>query len=163
MTSLRFLGIMAKMKIVPITLKVANGFVSELHRHHGSVVGNKFSIGLVDAQDRLIGVAIIGRPVARALDQQYVAEVTRLCTDGTKNACSKLYSAAARICKEMGYHKIITYILEDEPGVSLVASGWSMEAQVKGRSWDTPSRRRSDKTPVQTKNKTRWAKVLERM
>lgn len=148
------------MKIIPLTLKEANAFVGAYHRHHDEVVGHKFSMGLVDSNNKLIGTIIVGRPLARALDQQFIAEVTRLCTDGSKNACSKLYSAAARVCREMGFNKIITYILEDEPGTSLIATGWTKEADVKGRSWDTPSRRRTDKTEVQTKNKTRWGKVL---
>jgi hypothetical protein len=128
------------MKIIPLTLKEANDFVARYHRHHKSVVGHRFSIGLFD-NDKIIGVAIVGRPVARKINQYNTAEVTRLCTDGTKNACSKLYSACARIAKEMGFEKIITYILDDEPGLSLKASGWDLEKECcGGKNWNVPSR-----------------------
>src|SRR5579859_562950 len=111
------------MKIRPCELRDANAFVERLHRHHKKVQGHRFSIGLWD-EDKLVGVAIVGRPVARMTDHTKVLEVTRLCTDGTKNACSALYSAAARVGKELGYERIQTFILESEPGTSLIATGW---------------------------------------
>lgn len=121
--------------IHPIELKKANKFIIELHRHHKEVQGHKFSIGL-DANGKMVGVAVCGRPVSRHLDTGYILEVTRLCTDGTKNACSKLYSSCARIAKELGYDKIITYILESETGHSLKATGWECEAKgVGGKAW----------------------------
>lgn len=43
------------------------------------------------------GVAIAGQPIARKLDDGLTIEVRRLCTDGTKDACSKLYGACARV------------------------------------------------------------------
>lgn len=146
------------MVIIPITLKKANEFVTQHHRHHKSVVGHKFSIGLL-SQSEIIGVAIIGRPVARMADDGLTAEVTRLVTLGHKNACSKLYGAAARICKEMGYCKIQTYILESELGTSLKATGWIKEAVTQGREWkhtDNKPRR----TDQPTENKVRYAKKL---
>ena len=122
-------------RIVPIGLKEANKFIIKLHRHHKRVQGQKFSIGL-EANGALVGVAVCGRPVSRHLDTGLILEVTRLCTDGTKNACSKLYSACARIAKELGYDKIITYILESETGHSLKATGWECEAKgVGGKAW----------------------------
>lgn len=145
------------MRIVPMTLKAANEFVQQHHRHHGATVGCKFCLGCYDG-DRLAGVAICGRPVARGLDNGLVCEVNRLCTDGTKNACSMLYGACARVAKEMGYEKIVTYILETESGTSLRASGWECEAEVKGRSWDCKSRPRTTTAP--TCGKSRWAKQL---
>jgi len=100
-----------------IELRDANAFVAEHHRHHKPVAGHRFSIACYD-DDKLVGVAIVGRPVARQLDQVNTVEVLRLCTDGTKNACSKLYGACRKAAKELGYTDIITYIHEDEPGVS---------------------------------------------
>jgi hypothetical protein len=111
------------LNIITVSLKTANAFVEENHRHHKAVIGHKFSIGCNNGK-KLIGVAIVGRPVSRYLDDGFTLEVNRLCTDGTKNACSKLYSAAARAARELGYEKIITYILETENGASLKASGW---------------------------------------
>ena len=101
--------------VKPMSLADANRFVAEHHRHHKPVRGHKFSLGCM-ANDRLAGVAIVGRPVSRYLDDGLTLEVNRLCTDGTKNACSFLYGAAARAAKVMGYRKIITYILDTESG-----------------------------------------------
>lgn len=130
------------MELVPISLKDANEFVSLHHRHHKPVVGHKFSVAAKKG-GKIVGVAIVGRPVARGLDNGRTLEVTRLCTDGTKNACSFLYSKCAKIAKDMGYSKIVTYSLESEHGSSLRASGWTLEeAGVGGGSWDTPGRRR---------------------
>ena len=96
----------------------------------------------------LCGVIVVGRPVARHYDDGYTAEVTRLCTNGIKNGCSFLYSAAARTAREMGYVKIITYILESESGVSLRASGWRYDGIRGGGSWDRLNREREDKAPT---------------
>jgi hypothetical protein len=154
---------------VPIELKQANAFVEQLHRHHAPVHRDKFRIGAVDEEGKLVGVIQLARPVSRILDDGYTIEVVRLCTDGTPNVCSFLYSRGARIAKEMGYRKIITYILESEDGASLKASGWHKEAITNGGSWDTPSRHRDlieqqlslfgeNKPKYSTERKQRWAK-----
>lgn len=146
------------MIIVPITLRAANAYVLENHRHHKESRGHKFSIGL-KIDDQIIGVAICGRPVSRGSDDGLTLEVTRMCTNGTKNACSMLYGACARIAKEMGYKKIQTYILEDELGISLKAAGWKFEATTAGGQWKVKGAkpRRSDQ-PITPKQ--RWSKVL---
>lgn len=149
---------MEHLKAVPIELKQANAFVDKLHRHHDSVYRDKFRIGC-EMDGKLVGIVQIARPVSRMLDDGKTCEVVRLCTDGTKNVCSFLYSRAARIAKEMGYNKIITYILDSENGVSLIASGWHKEADTKGQNWSRPSRPRSTTAP--TCNKQRWAKELK--
>ena len=95
------------MQIKPITFKAANEFVRLYHRHHKPVVGCKFCLSVAD-EAGLQGVAIVGRPVARMLDDGTVLEVNRLCTNGAPNACSMLYSAAARVACELGYARIIT-------------------------------------------------------
>ena len=131
------INVSGKLLIRPITLRIANKFVAENHRHHRPVIGHKFSIGCFLASD-LVGVAIVGRPVSRKLDDELTAEVTRLCTNGTKMAASKLYAACWRIAKEMGYTKIITYILESETGISLKASGWECEDEhCGGLAWNS--------------------------
>ena len=127
--------------IKPISLKQANDYVENLHRHHRKAQGHKFSLGCFEG-DVLHGVAICGRPVSRYLDDGNTMEVIRLCTDGTKNACSILYGRCARVCKDMGYQKIITYILNEEDGISLKASGWKLEADgVGGGNWEHCTRR----------------------
>jgi hypothetical protein len=96
-------------------------------------------------------VVTVGRPVARHLDDGWTLEVTRLCTDGTKNACSLLYAAAWRAARAMGYRRIGTYILDTETGTSLTASGWKCLGKAGGGSWSVPSRPRVDKHPTQIK------------
>lgn len=147
-----------RLHLVPISLKEANSFVEAFHRHHKKVQGQKFSIGAADESDRLVGVAVVGRPVARLTNRRKVAEVTRLCTDGTRNACSLLYSACARACAAMGYRTVQTFILTSESGASLVASGWRKVAVSAGGSWSRPSRGRTDAHP--TEPKTKWVKDL---
>ena len=128
-------------------LEGANEFVIRHHRHHGKVQGHKFSIGAA-FNGVLVGVVIVGRPVSRHRDDGLTLEVTRLCTDGTKDAPSFLYGAAARAAFAMGYTKIGTYIRKDEPGTTLKAAGWRMIAETPGRSWSVPSRPRKDKTDL---------------
>jgi len=148
-----------RLHAVPIELKVANEFVTRLHRHHDAVYRDKFRIACADDYDVIHGVVQAARPVSRHLDNGSTIEVVRCCTDGTPNACSFLYARLSRIAKEMGYKKIITYILEDENGASLRASGWSLAAVTKGnREWNCPSRPRQTTAP--TCAKKRWEKIL---
>lgn len=114
-----------RMDVSEISLKEANAYVEKHHRHHGRVVGHKWSLAAYK-DGHLCGVAIVGRPTGRYLDDGHTLEVTRLCTDGTRNACSALYSACARRAKREGYEKIITFILQSEPGTSLKAAGWTL-------------------------------------
>ena len=114
-----------------IELKDANDFVEQYHRHHKQSRGHRFSLACYE-NDILRGVAIVGRPVARNFDYTKVLEITRLCTDGTYNACSFLYSACKRAAKSLGYERIITYILESEPGASLKASGYQFQYMTGG-------------------------------
>lgn len=148
---------MGRIKAVPLELKDANKFVENLHRHHKPVHRDKFRIG-AQVDGELVGVVQVGRPVSRCMDDGNTLEVVRLCTNGEKDVCSFLYSRAARVAREMGYEKIITYILEDEVGISLKASGWEFDGTTKGGSWDTPARRREQKAPTCKKN--RWVKRL---
>ena len=142
------------LSLQPITFKEANEFIKEHHRHHLPPQGWKFGIA-VNNGDKVVGIITVGRPVARHLDNGLTLEVTRCCTDGTKNACSMLYGAAWRAGKALGYKKMITYTLNDESGSSLKGSGWVVTAETQGkRSWDTPARRRINAPTQQTK--IRW-------
>ena len=129
----------------PISLADANEFVRRHHRHHKPVVGHKFSLCAVSS-GVIVGVVIVDRPVSRHRDDGLTLEVTRLCTDGTKNACSFLYGAASKATFALGYTSIGTYIRADEAGTSLIAAGWKHIGKTKGRSWDGPSRPRLDRT-----------------
>ena len=119
------------LEIRPISIPKANEYIEQYHRHHGKKTGCRFAIGCFDG-GKLCGVAICSNPVARNADDGLTLEVSRLCTDGTYNACSMLYGACARIAKDMGFRKIQTYILESEKGTSLKASGWKKEADGVG-------------------------------
>lgn len=141
---------MNKLALWPVRLDEANAFVARHHRHHKPVVGHKFSIGAA-LGDILVGVAIIGRPVSRMRDDGATLEVTRLCTDGTRNACSFLYGAAARAAFALGYRRVGTYILASESGASLKASGWRLIGERGGGSWSRSDRPRIDIAPTEPK------------
>lgn len=147
---------MSRLEVRPIGLKAANRFVEANHRHHKKVAGCKFSICACKG-DVIVGVAICGRPVSRHMDDGTVIEINRLCTDGTRNACSLLYGACCRIAKEMGYRKIITYVLASENGASLKASNFTCEGEAGGKIW-TGERARDNGVPRELK--TRWMRVL---
>lgn len=143
------------LSLVPITISDAREFVQQFHRHHSPPIGGLFAVACARADsDQIAGVAIIGRPVARMLQDGFTAEVTRLCTDGTKNACSMLYSACWRAAKALGYRRLGTYILDTEDGTSLKAAGWRVVAESKGGSWSREDRPRVDHFPTQ--RKIRW-------
>jgi len=133
-----------RLALAPITLMEANEFVQHVHRHSVPVVGHKFSLAAAKG-DEVVGVSIVGRPIARALDDAWTLEALRVCTDGSKNACSFLYAASWRAARALGYRKLVTYTRTDEPGTSLVAAGWRVVGEVTARSWHTPSRPRVDR------------------
>jgi hypothetical protein len=151
-----------------VTLAQAKRFITKWHRHHKPPCGWRWGHALQNGErvvgGVLIGVAMVGRPVARAINHNEVVEVNRLCirTDQDQalvwNAASMLYTAAAHEAERRGFKKIITYTLESESGVSLAAAGWMPEARTKGGSWNTPARSRQDKGP--TCRKIRWAREL---
>lgn len=161
-----------KIYAIPLELKDAQNYINKNHRHHETSHRDKFRIG-AKIGNELVGVIQVGRPVARYMDDGNTLEVLRLCTDGSKDICSFLYSRAARIAKEMGYKKIITYILENENGTSLKASGWKLEVENVGgkNGWNVPSRPREvvsqqislfdekPKYPIGL-SKQRWSKEL---
>ena len=138
------------LKLTSITLSNANAFVAAPHRHPRHVPGHKFSLGC-EQDGRLVGVAIVGRPVSRYLDDGKTLEVNRLCTTGEKNTCSFLYGAAARAAKALGYRKIITYTLDTEPGTSLRAAGWTCAGLAGGKRWTGQRRPAADLYPAQLK------------
>ena len=159
------------LEVTPISFEDACDFVVKHHRHHKPPQGHKFSIAAVkmplvdvDACDssgipygmhendsEIVGVVIVGRPVSRRLQDGWTLEVTRLATDGTKNACSFLYAAAWRAARAMGYRRLITYILDSESGTTLKACAWKCIGKCGGGSWSVPSRPRIDKHPTQGK------------
>lgn len=129
------------MTLRPITLRAANAFVTSVHRHHPGVRGCLWCLSCWNG-DRLCGVLICGRPIARAFDDGLTCEVTRCCTDGTRNACSFLYGAAARAARATGYRRILTYTLTSESGASLRGAGWLCVSTTRAHSWDHSGRHR---------------------
>ena len=147
-----------QMNIRPVSLKFAQQYVREHHRHNKPPVGHKFSVGLFDGE-RCVGVAVAGRPVARMLDDGLTLEVTRTCTDGTRNANSMLYGAIVRAATALGYRKCVTYTQHDESGASLRGAGWTPVQQLASRGgWDAPSRPRQDINSAGVA-RTRWERV----
>jgi hypothetical protein len=149
------------LKTVHLEMAEANAMVAAIHRHHKPVRGYRFAIWAEHA-GRLVGAAIVGRPVARQTDQRNTVEVTRLVTDGTPTACSFLYGAAARAARELGYHRIQTFILESEPGTSLIAAGWMFDGMTSGGRW-TYGQRTNRRDDQPTCPKKRFVKELRRL
>lgn len=145
-----------KLMLEPINLDQANDFVRRLHRHSKPVVGQKFSVGVSNGELR--GVAISGRPISRELDDGCTIEILRVCTDGTRNACSMLYGASARAARNLGYRLALTYTLKSEGGASLRAAGFKPVGEVKDRQWDCPARPREERDLVG--DKVRWERTL---
>lgn len=146
-------------RVVPITLPVANRFVDEHHRHHAPIPGGFawFCVGAV-ADGRLVGVAIAGRPTNRNNDDRFTVEVLRVATDGTSDAPSALLGACARAAKALGAERCITYTLEAESGASLRGAGWVLEAEGIESWWS----RGLSRTPAvdrahMAERKRRWA------
>jgi hypothetical protein len=141
------------LELVPITLDEANEFVRRLHRHNAAMPGCKFCMAVSDGE-RVVGVAIAGRPVARMLDDGWTLEINRTCTDGYRNANSMLYGACLRAAWALGYRRVVTYSLPEESGASLRAAGFRCMGHCGGGSWNRKARPRIDTHPLQ--EKLRW-------
>lgn len=139
-----------------VELSEANAFVVATHRHHGRVLSHRFSVA-VRRHGEIVGVAICGRPVARAVDQKHVLEVLRCATDGTRNACSCLYGKAMRVARELGFRAVITYTLASEDGASMRALGWWPELLgERDTRWTCGARPRSTTKGQDLGQKIRW-------
>jgi len=133
------------LRLVPVSWGESCGFVDLWHRHHRPPRGYKFAVGVANDQDVLVGVAIVGRPVASAFQDGLTLEVNRTATDGTPNANSMLYGACARAAFALGYRRLVTYTQAGESGASLRAAGWKVIAERPPRKgWSSPSRPRDD-------------------
>ena len=151
---------MSELTLVPLSLRQAKEYVTEHHRHHKAPVGHKFSVG-VERGGELVGVAVAGRPVARAYDDGMTLEVTRTATDGTRNVNSKMYGAIRRAAKALGYRRLITYTQDGETGASLRGAGWVESGTRKPRAgWDTPARRRTNDSGPTNIERTLWEAIL---
>lgn len=143
---------------VPCSVTRAREVVEAWHRHHGPSTSGLYAAAVATEDGIVRGVALIGRPVARLLDDGFTLEVTRVATDGTPNACSALYGIARRLAATLGYARLITYTRDDEPGTSPRAAGLSDDGPIRARSWNMPGRRRTDKTEIVRRR--RWSLEL---
>ena len=149
------------LELVPMSLREANDFVENHHRHSGrtSRDGGKFAIGCGGDDAGLAGVAIVGNPVSATLMDGYTAEVLRVCVapDAPKNAPSMLYGASWRAWRAMGGRRLVTYTLQTESGASLRGAGWKIVAEVKGGGWNRPNIDRIRRwQPIYGQQKFRW-------
>lgn len=136
---------MERLRLVPIRLKDAPAYLERWHRHHPHLVGGLWAVGAA-AGDELVAIAIVGRPVSREFDDGATVEVVRVAADGTPNACSLLYGAAARGSFAMGYTRVVSYTQAGESGSSLRAAGYRVIAERPARAgWSAPSRPRDDR------------------
>ena len=145
------------MRVVPMQFRAARDYVAANHRHRLAPAGGLFAIGAAEGET-IVGVVIIGRPVSRHLDDGVTVEVTRLCTDGSRNACSLLYAAARRAARALGYRRLITYTLKSESGASLRGAGLTLITETRGESWNRRGRPRLDRYTIE--NKLRWEAQL---
>lgn len=144
------------LRVVPVKFRDACAFVAAWHRHNAPPRGMVFCLGAADDTDSLVGVAIVGRPVARHFDDGTTLEVTRTCTDGTRNVNSLLYGAAWRAARALGYRRLVTYTQAEESGASLRAAGWQVIGERPARpGWDVPSRPR-DNGSYLSSERTLW-------
>lgn len=148
-----------KLTVQEIAFRDACALVNMHHRHHGSPVGHLFSGGVFDGAV-LCAAVIAGRPVARKLDDGKTMELTRVASDGTRNACSKAMGWVIREAWRRGFTRVITYTLDSEPGGSLRAVGFREAGMSTGGSWSRPSRGRAqERHPLEPKR--RWEIRLE--
>jgi hypothetical protein len=150
----------AQAKLVPVPCSVtrAREVVEAWHRHHGPSTSGLYACAVATEDGIVRGVALIGRPEARLLDDGWTLEVTRVATDGTPNACSALYGIARRLAAALGYTKLVTYTRADEPGSSPRAAGLTDDGPIRARSWNMPGRPRTDKTEIVQRR--RWSLEL---
>ena len=151
--------------IQPVKQSLAKDFIRQHHRHLPNPPhGWKFGASVWYQDQIMVGVIMVGRPVARALDDGSTLEVNRSCvrTDLPKqftfNANSKLYGWACREAKKRGFKKIYTYFLLNEKATAMKACGWDFDGLTNGGKWSCPSRPRSTKLP--TGRKQRYVKEL---
>jgi hypothetical protein len=153
----------------PISIKVANEFVGDFHRHHRPTVRNngKWALAALDVSGEVVGVVIASSPVSATYMDGLTIELTRLCVKpgAPKGVCSFLLSKCCAIWRSMGGARVITYTLESESGASLRGAGWVLSGVVK------PHKRWQNKSKVDgveravleiyelTKN--RWVRLLD--
>lgn len=156
----------SRLTLVPLTRDQARAFVRAHHRHSRPDISDIFRVGLEDEAGELIAVGVAGRPKAQGLQDGRTLEITRVCTLGHENACSRLYGALCRAGAALGYERAVTYTLASETGTSPRAAGFTLEAEIDARNWARESGRPRYETnlfgevEVPEGPKRRWARDL---
>lgn len=146
---------MSIFSVKPMSLKDVQKYVDENHRHNKAPRHHKFSIGLVK-DGEIVGVGVAGLPTARMLNDGDSLEITRTCTDGTRNANSAIYGALVRAARSLGYRRVFTYTQCTESGASLRGAGWRIDSKLAARKgWNTKSRERCNQEYMSVE-RTRW-------
>jgi hypothetical protein len=150
------------LELRPVTLREAQKFVDQVHRHHDAPQGHRVSVGVMYESGNLRAVGVLGRPVARGADDGFTAEITRVASDGAPNACSMIYGALTRAARALGYRRVITYTLSGiENGASLRASGWQVDGETSGGEWKR-SEGKPRKNTHPTTPKIRWVRLFNK-
>lgn len=132
------------MKVRRVGIETAREGVARVHRHLDPPPRALVAFEVI-ADGWPVGWATVGRPVSRVLQARGWVEVTRVATDGTRNACSMLYGAAARWAWAEG-RPVLTYTLPVEGGASLRGAGWVTRGVTRERNpadWSSRPRRHS--------------------
>jgi hypothetical protein len=145
-----------KLTVVPVTIKQAKAYVALHHRHLPVVGWGRFAVG-VAVDEQLVGVGIVGNGPA-AWEGSRRALITRVATDGTRNACSAIYGALCRAARALGYLEAWTYTLPSEPGTSLRAAGFEPAGMTRGGEHDRVGRPRAPARHPEPKR--RWVRQL---
>lgn len=148
--------------VEPCSLSRAQAFVLTRHRHCRPPVGHRFSGALFNGIT-LVGVVMVGRPVARMIDHSTTCEINRLCIDTglpeplRHNGASQLLAWACREAAHRGFSRVITYTLPEESGASLRASGFAANGLTRGGRWGRGGRLRETHN---AQPKRRWVRDL---
>jgi len=156
---------MKSLTIQPITLKKANQIIKEFHRHNDVVVGCRYCLAALH-EDEIVGVAVVGRPLSRRLDDELTAEITRVCVkdNAPKNTNSFLYGRCWRVWQQMGGKRMITYTLQEESGSSLKAVNWKIIGETGGweqnKGWTTRESNKQKQMDMFNKDtKRKWKSI----
>lgn len=129
--------------------------------------------------DRILnGIAVVGRPVNRYLDDGNTLEITRLCLvdeadadefdiclhkrnpNHSSSAPSELVAAVCKRAKQLGYSRVITYTRDNENGSYYKAAGFAVEHRQKyARVWKSKNGAAVN-SKAAPRPKVRWAKAL---
>lgn len=126
-----------------LPLREACGFIARHHRHHVPPQGGIVALGLWE-DEKLVGIGILGRPLARAAQMNGDAELIRLCVlPDVAHAASALQARMKRVAQSLGFRRMLTYTLADEAGTSMRAAGMQRDIDLtRGGEWTTPTRKR---------------------